>query len=52
MDTNVYSLVQSQRITADAVTECELGKQSAPAFQRHLIVRDLTRLNGLVTLAK
>ena len=25
-------------------------KKSAPTFQRRLIVRDLTRLNGLVTL--
>ena len=32
MDSNVYSHVRSQRITADVVTECELGKQSAPAF--------------------
>ena len=32
MDTNVYSCVQSQRITAGVVTECEWGKQSAPAF--------------------
>ena len=30
MDTN--SLVQSQRITDGNVTECEGGKQSAPAF--------------------
>ena len=32
MDTNVYSLVQSQRIIDGNVTECAWGKQSAPAF--------------------
>ena len=32
-----YSCVQSQRITDAVVTECELGKQSAPAFKRRLI---------------
>ena len=28
----MYSLVQTQRITDGNVTECEWGKQSAPAF--------------------
>ena len=36
MDTNVYSRVQSLRITAVVDTECEWGKQSAPAFKQRL----------------
>ena len=50
MDTNVYSLVQSQRATAVVVTECEWGKTEYARFSSSVFpMCGLTRQNGFVT---